>query len=223
MAAGAHPYLGRRLELEVAQPLGRHQPAVGDAAREARLLGPEQDPAHPRVDAVGAHDDVEVGGGPVGEARLDALPALAQIGQPVTEVQALGGQRIRQRPQQVGAVHLVVREAELRLQRLRQRRAQERAAVVPAPLMPGQRTHAGARQRVGETEPVQDARGVRADLDAGADLAQRRRLLVDVHVQARAQQRERRREAADASADDADSSSEAHVSSDVAGARRIPD
>ena len=46
MPARAHPYLRRRLELEVAQPLGRHQPAVGDAAGEPRALGPEQGPAH---------------------------------------------------------------------------------------------------------------------------------------------------------------------------------
>ena len=101
-------------------------------------------------------------------------------------------------------MHLVVRGAERRLERLGERRAQQRAAVVPAALMPGQRPHAGRGELVGEPEPVQDARGVRADLDAGADLAQRRRLLVDMDVEARPQQRQRRRQAADAAADDAD-------------------
>jgi len=49
---------------------------------------------------------------------------------------------------------------------------------------------------------VQQAGGVRADLDAGADLRQDRRLLEHLHVAAGLQQRQRRREAADAAADD---------------------
>jgi hypothetical protein len=122
----------------------------------------------------------------------------------VPEVDALGGDRTSQRGQQVGTVELVVGEAERRLQRLGQRRAQQRAAVVPAALVPRQRLHAGPGQLLGEPEPVEDARGVRADLDAGADLAQRRRLLVHVDVEAGVQQRQRRAEAAEAPADDAD-------------------
>jgi hypothetical protein len=51
---------------------------------------------------------------------------------------------------------------------------------------------------------VQDPRGVRADLDARADLAQRPRALVDVDVEARLQQGQRGREAADAASDHAD-------------------
>jgi hypothetical protein len=101
---------------------------------------------------------------------------------------ALSGQCPGQRIQQVGTMHLVVREAERRLKGLGQRRAQQRAPVVPTALVPCQRLHTGARQYLGEPEPMEDSRGVRADLDAGADLAQRRRLLVHVHVEAGCQQ-----------------------------------
>ena len=93
--AGAHPHLRGDLEPELAQPLGRHQPAVGDAAGEARLLGPEQEPAHRRVDPVRADQHVELGARAVGEARLDAVAVVGEAGEPVAEVDALGGQRAR--------------------------------------------------------------------------------------------------------------------------------
>ena len=59
-------------------------------------------------------------------------------------------------------------------------------------------------QRGLQAEPDQQARGVGADLDAGADLADARRLLVDMDVEAGLQQMQRRGEAADAAADDRD-------------------
>ena len=146
VAAGSHPHLCGDLELQVAQPLGRHQPAVGDAAGEARLLGPEQESADRRVDAVGADQRVELGAGAVGETGLDAIAAVDEAVEAVSGVDPLGGERVPQRGKQVGAMHLVVREAERCLERLRQRRAQQGAAVVPAALVPGQRPHPGARQ-----------------------------------------------------------------------------
>jgi hypothetical protein len=51
---------------------------------------------------------------------------------------------------------------------------------------------------------VQHARRVGADLDARADLADRRGALVDVDVEARLQERQRSRDPADAAADDRD-------------------
>ena len=70
--------------------------------------------------------------------------------------------------------------------------------------MKGLGAHADLRERFGETEPVDDARGVGADLDAGADLAEAFRLLVDLNVMAGLEQVERRRRAANAAADDGD-------------------
>ena len=51
---------------------------------------------------------------------------------------------------------------------------------------------------------MEDARGVGADLDAGADLAERAGALVDVDVEPGLEQGQRRSETADAASDDAD-------------------
>jgi hypothetical protein len=51
---------------------------------------------------------------------------------------------------------------------------------------------------------MQDSRAVRADLDASAELAKPRALLVDVHIQAAREQRECGSETADAAADHGD-------------------
>jgi hypothetical protein len=97
-----------------------------------------------------------------------------------------------------------MREAEFGLERLGQRRAQERASVVPAALVEGQRPHPGSGQRRGEPEAVQDTRGVRADLDAGANLTEGRRPLVDVDVVTTREQRQGGGQPADPTPDDAD-------------------
>ena len=56
----AHPDLGGHLEVEVAQALGGHQPAIGGAAGEDRVLRAEQHLADRRVDAVGADQQVDL-------------------------------------------------------------------------------------------------------------------------------------------------------------------
>jgi predicted ABC-type ATPase len=97
---------------------------------------------------------------------------IPQIDEVVSEMYPFRRHRARQRGQQVGAMYLVVREAERSFERLRERRAQEGPTVIPATLVPDQRSYARRRQLLGETESVQDARGVWADLDAGPNLAQ---------------------------------------------------
>ncbi len=59
-------------------------------------------------------------------------------------------------------------------------------------------------QRLADAERVEHARAVGAQLQAGADFAQLRCLLVDVDIEALVEQRERRREAADAAAGNED-------------------
>jgi hypothetical protein len=70
--------------------------------------------------------------------------------------------------------------------------------------VPGQRADAHPGQVVGQPKAVQDARRVGADLDARADLTDRRGALVDVDVEARLQERQRSRDPADPAADDGD-------------------
>lgn len=59
-------------------------------------------------------------------------------------------------------------------------------------------------QRLYEPERTQDSRAVRADLDAGAELAKPRGLLVDVDIQAAREQREYGSETADGAAEHGD-------------------
>src|SRR5205085_790185 len=138
-------------------------------AGEVRFLRTEQDAPHRGVDAVGA--DQHIGADPrsVLELGLDAIAMIDEAGQAVPDVQALGRERTRQAAQHVGTMHLIMRRAERGLHGVRDRRAQQRSAVLPAALMPGERLDPHARQRVRQAEPVQDARGIGADLDAGAD------------------------------------------------------
>ena len=143
------------------------------------------------MDAIGPDEDVDLSARSPLELDLHPVPAVDEPDEPVAEVQALGRELPPQRGQQVGAVHLVLREAERLDHRVAERRVQERPAVVPAALMPGEWAHAHRSQVGRQAEAIEEARGVRADLDAGADLAQRSRPLVHVHVEPCAMERQR--------------------------------
>ena len=97
---------------------------------------------------------------------------------------------------------VVVRRAELRLRACAERRVVEAVAIIPGAVVASFRIHAGARERLAEPERTQDAGGVGADLDAGANLAERFGLLEELGVDAARPQRQQRREAADAAAGD---------------------
>ena len=151
------------------QALDRNQAAIGDASGEARALRPEQRGTHRGMDAVCADQDVGLRLGAVGEAQLDTVAVIGEAGEAMPEVDAVLRQRARQRKEQVGAMEMVVGRAELGLDGLAERRALQGAAVVPAALMKGRRPHAAPCQGWAEAKQVQQARCVRADLDAGAD------------------------------------------------------
>ena len=171
------------------------------------------------MNAIGGDQHIEVATDSVLELHLDAISVIAQSRQAMADVHALVRDRRGERVQQVGAVHLVVREAECGFERRGQGRAQQRPAIVPAALVPGHRSHARQREVLGESEAMQDAGGVRTDLHAGPDFAQRGGLLEDVDVEAVAQERQRRGESADPSADDAHGG---HIGRDDEPARPIP-
>jgi len=83
-----------------------------------------------------------------------------------------------------------------------ERRALQRPAIVPPPLMDGCGSHANAVHGGFQPQTNQQARGVGADLDTGPDLANARRLLIDVHVEPGFQEMQGGGQAADAAADD---------------------
>ena len=92
------------------------------------------------------------------------------------------------------------RAVELFAQRV-ERRALQGAAVLPAPLVRADRAHPLAVEPFGEAEPAQDARRVRAHVDAAADFGQLGRLLVDIDRETGPAQRQGGGEPADAGAD----------------------
>src|SRR5205823_1560392 len=105
---------------------------------------------------------------------------------------------------EIAAVEMVVGRAEGRLDLGADRRALQGATIIPASLVYGLRPHACLVQRGLQPQPDQQAGSVGADLDAGADLADARRLLVDVDVEPGFQEMQRSRKPADAAADDCD-------------------
>jgi hypothetical protein len=78
--------------------------------------------------------------------------------------------------EQVGAMKMVVRRAEVLFAKVGQGLTGEEAAIVPSMDLNRERTHSDSAKRVGEAEPMQDAVGVGANLNAGADLAELGRL-----------------------------------------------
>ena len=99
--------------------------------------------------------------------------------------------------QQIGAVDRQMRRAVKRLAHRVECRLLQGAAVVPAPLMGAARAHRLAVEPRPEAEPIEDARGIGAHVDAAADLGQPCRLLVDIDRKPGPAQRQRRAEAAD--------------------------
>src|SRR5262245_36660723 len=97
-------------------------------------------------------------------------------------------------------MRLVMRKAESCFDGAGQWGAQQSAAVLPAPLVPGERTHTHFGEFVRKPQPMQDARRVGADLDAGANLAQDSRTFVNVYIEAGVQEGKRRSQAAEAAA-----------------------
>ena len=96
---------------------------------------------------------------------------------------------------------MIVRRAERLFDQLADRRPLKRAAIVPAALMHRPRKDANIVHRYAQAEPMQQPRGVGADLNARANLADPRRLLMDLDVDAGVQEMQRGRQTADAAAD----------------------
>ena len=90
MPVRPHPVVRGDFYAEMLYAFGRHQPAPGDAAGEARLLRAEGEMAHARMDAVGADQEIRFGRRAVVEARDDTLALLLQADQPVADMQPLG-------------------------------------------------------------------------------------------------------------------------------------
>src|ERR1700730_5667361 len=132
------------------------------------------------MDAIGADPDVSRDPAAVLERGLDAIAVALETGEAMAEVNPFGGEARGDDRQQVGAMNGDVRRAvELLAQRIEPRLLQG-APALPAPLVGEERAHAVAVEALGEAQSAQDARRVRAHVDAAADLRQLGCLLVDL-------------------------------------------
>ena len=203
--AGTHPDLRRHLEPELAQPLGRNQPAIGDAAREARVLGRRTGSGARREWMPSAPTSTsKLGAGAVGEPRLDAIAVIA----PDRSADGRDG---------------CARRAARRPARRADRRGASGSAGKPNAASSGSASGARSSVRPSSQRRWCQASGrtpVLASCSASPSPCSTRdafgliwtpaptspscrRLLVDVHVEAGAKQRQRRGQPADPATDDA--------------------
>ena len=137
---------------------------------------------------------------PFSKRAIDAPVPVLDRDQSMPGMRALWRQRGGEQRGEIAAMKMIVRRAERRFDLRAERGALQGAPVIPPPLMDGDRPHTACIHRGAEAETAQQARRIGTDLDAGADLAELRRLLVDVDVAARLHQSERSGETADAAA-----------------------
>ena len=110
-----------------------------------RRLVAEQRLPHERVNPVCANEDIGVDADAVLEGRFDMVSALHEPHQPVPYVQPFGRKRGNERRQQVSAMRLVVGKPESLDNHVAERGAEQRAPVIPAPLVERERPHAHRR------------------------------------------------------------------------------
>ena len=122
----------------------------------------------------------------------------------MTEMDPLRRERGGDHGQQIGAMDRDVRRAIKPLAKRVERRALQGAAILPTALMAADRMHTFAVEAFAQAQPIKDARGVRAHIDAAADFGQLRRLLVDIDFEPGLAQSDGGAEPADAAADHGD-------------------
>lgn len=190
--AGPHPDLRSHLDVQVSEAIGGYQPAIGRAACEMRVLGPEEGSPHRGMDAIGSHECIGFN-----VHTVDEFASTGPGGQPG----ASSGVRHATAPRAWRAPTLPTHRrgasgsgGTRKPLRSPPRRAKQRPPVIPSPLMPCEGFHAHLRQRFGKAERMQQARDIGTDLDARTDLAQHARLFVYVRIDARLEQRQTRRQ-----------------------------
>ena len=107
-----------------------------------------------------------------------------------------------ERVHQIGAVHVQVWKAVRRDGGRAEHGGRNDVAVLPVAHLGAFRHERDVAQALLQPEFEQHANTIRAELDAGADLAEMRRLFEHVHVEPAAPERERGRQPANAAADD---------------------
>src|SRR5579859_169408 len=207
MTAGSHP-IGADVALHVQwQAVHRHQAAPGRNARKERFCIAADLPSDFRVDAIRADHHVATSLLTIGEPEPDSAVVFLKTGAAAADMQRprrAGVERIDQHAMKITPMHHPVRRA------IDRARGGTEIEQLPGP--PGReqadllaRGFAGdALHRLFETECDQNARAVRGELNAGAELAQLGGLLENLDLDAALEQRQPRDETSDARAGDQD-------------------
>ncbi len=106
---------GRRFnrDTKIGNALRRHQSSIGDVPGKTRGLRSEYPVPHDRVDAIGAHHQVAIGGCAVLEAYFDAIIELDQSDTSMVQMDDISRHRCGKKVQQLGAMEMIVRCAEI--------------------------------------------------------------------------------------------------------------
>ena len=153
---------------------------------------------------VGADHDVSLGRAAVGETKAHTIAEVIHAGAARVEPDALRRQRVLQHRVQIGTVRAEIAGAVLRAEHAAHLRRRHDAAGLPVAHDVALRLECHRLEGTIEAERDEHAHGVGAELNAGADLAQRVRLLVDRDVEAMLAKRDRRVESTKARTDHRD-------------------
>src|SRR5579864_6324986 len=93
MVIGTPPRESTLLEPEVRDALRRYQSAIRDVSGEVRRLGPKNQFAYGRVNAVGADDNVRIGGKAVMEFQFDLIRMLDETNASMIQMERAVRQR----------------------------------------------------------------------------------------------------------------------------------
>ena len=148
----APPLGAGRTQVQSLEPSGGEDGAVGDAALVDRLVGSQNQFAHQRMHAIGAHYRVGDRVAAVGKCQPNALRRLIETHQLPVEMNDFSGYGTRQGSGEVGAVHAEVGRAE---QVLRHRQLPQDPARIPFPVEVGIGFERGLSQRVLDADPAQ--------------------------------------------------------------------
>jgi hypothetical protein len=129
------------------------------------------------VDTVCANEDVAFLDGAIIEGDVSAVALLADSNDTTAEAKTLAIQWRNEGVDQVSAVRMQIRGAEVLIDRRHQRIAEERFAGPPVTVSQVPRLESYATQAFGDAKVTQDVHPIRAQLYAGANRLEPRRLL----------------------------------------------
>ena len=122
------------------------------------------------MDTVGPHDNIRGCRATVGKPKLHSIVALDEIN--ATASDSTPGQCLKKQFQQIGAVDLIIPEAEFPLDGVSEWRSRNKPPVRPSTKFKEVGNNRHSLKGWSEVEPVENSRSVRRNLDTRADFCQ---------------------------------------------------